>query len=344
MKINHTIGGIWLIILLAISGVSFGTQNKLTNSPDGSIRFESTTVNFGEIKRGEKKTASFPYRNGGKGVLVIQGVQTPCDCTVVTSAKGQSTAPGESGVIEIIFDSTDYSGQVAKAVTVITNERAMPDRTLTLTALVNSEVIVDPPLADFGEVFVGDTPEKSLRLKGNFSRPLVIEKVRANEDFFAVTTEKSGTDWIVRIALKSKIPIGFLKDTIYIKNNSSALPEIPIPVRSTVKGPIDVSQNYVEFGSIGRQEKSDRELTLTSKENFEIDGTKVEVLVNGSKITTQKSPLVIRHDGKSSLSKRLTMSLQNDGTNSGSVHGKVNLETNSEKQPSIVIDFYAFFK
>jgi hypothetical protein len=63
-----------------------------------------------------------------------------------------NTGPQESGAIDVTFDTTDFNGPVVKTITVMTNERHVPDRTLSIKATVVSEFEVNPPLADFGSV------------------------------------------------------------------------------------------------------------------------------------------------------------------------------------------------
>lgn len=329
---------------IALSPISAGTRNKITNEPAGVISFENSFVDFGTIKRGQKQTAKFVYKNTGSGPLIIQGVQAPCDCTTVEASKGKPVLSGDSGVIEVLFDSTDYTGRVTKAVTVVTNERAMPDRTLTISALVNSEIDAEPPLVDFGEVVINQVPQQQIKIKNLMKSDLKIEKLRYNEDYLDVGYNKEGKDWVLQVKLKPSAPIGFLKDTIYVKNNSSALPELPIPVRATVKGQINSSPAYIEFGSIASKDKSTRQISLTSSEAFDISSNKIEILINGSKRDDADRFLKVGAAAGDKNGKKITLDLSNPGTAPGSVHGKVSLETTNPQQKYLTIDFYAFFR
>lgn len=320
------------------------SRNRLTNEPSGVITFESGIVDFGSIKRGQKMKGTFHFKNTGSGPLIIQGVQAPCDCTTVEASKGKAIHPGETGLIEVMFDSTDYSGKVTKAVTVVTNERAMPDRTLTVSALVNSELEADPPLVDFGEVVINQAPQQQLKIKNLMKSELTIEKLRYNEEYLDVGYAKDGRDWVVHVKLKATAPIGFLKDTIYVKNNSTALPEMPIPVRATVKGQIASSPAYIEFGSVAPNDKSSRQITLTSTDAFDITSNKIELLVNGTKRDVSEKFIKVGVVPADKNGKKITLDISNPGNIPGSVHGKVALETTNPQQKQITIDFYAFFR
>ena len=325
-------------LLAAVNG------GRVSLEPTGTISFNKTSVDFGTIKRGEKLTAKFFFTNSGPGSLLIQGVQAPCDCTTVEAFNGKTFAPGESGTLIVSFDSTDYSGHVTKALTVITNERAMPDRTLTLSALVNSDIEAQPPLVDFGEVFVNQTPSQKIMIKNYMKGDLKIERLRFNEDVLEATMAKENKDWTIQVKLKPTAPIGFLKETIYLKNNSASLEEMPIPVRATIKGQIALTPTYIEFGSVAQNEKSSRQMNLIGIDNFDIATSRVELNINGNKAEDSEKILKVNLTPGDKNNKKVSLELINPGNKTGSVHGKVHFETNNPQQKNLAVDFYAFFR
>jgi hypothetical protein len=319
-------------------------SNKLTNEPAGVISFEKPVFDFGTVKRGQKLTAVFQFKNIGQGPLTIQGIQAACDCTTPETVKGKIYAPGDRGSIEVIFDTKDYTGRVSKAITVITNERSMPDRTLTIAATVNSEINATPPLADFGEVVLNQSPEQVIRVKGNTKNELRIDKIRFNQELFEVNYRKDGQDFIITVKLKANAPIGFLKDTIWVKNNSSALPDMPIPVRATIRGEIALTPAYVEFGSVLASEKSQRQISITSASAFDITNNRIEMNVNGTKTNVGSDLMKVEVTKTTKNEKKVKLELKNPGNQPGSVHGKITLETSNPQQKSLTFDFYAFFR
>jgi len=69
------------------------------------MTFDQMKLDLGDVKRGEVKEFEFPFVNTGDGSLKIDLVSS-CDCTTTKYPKGE-IAPGESGVIEVVFDSTE---------------------------------------------------------------------------------------------------------------------------------------------------------------------------------------------------------------------------------------------
>ncbi len=68
------------------------------------MHFDERVVDFGKVKKGEKRTHVFRFTNRGDVPLTIDLI-TACDCTSIEYEEGKTYAPGESGEIKIVFDS-----------------------------------------------------------------------------------------------------------------------------------------------------------------------------------------------------------------------------------------------
>ena len=75
---------------------------------------------FGVIIQGEQVTHIYKFTNSGKTDLVISNVKASCGCTIPSYDK-EPIKPGESGKIEIVFNSTGRSGKQHKTITVLAN-------------------------------------------------------------------------------------------------------------------------------------------------------------------------------------------------------------------------------
>ncbi len=69
------------------------------------LTFHQNTIELGKITRGDKKTTQFKFTNTGTETLEIDLV-SGCECTTLDWTYGQ-IGPGEKGVIDVIFDSTE---------------------------------------------------------------------------------------------------------------------------------------------------------------------------------------------------------------------------------------------
>jgi len=308
------------------------------------IRFDSTSMDFGMVSRGQKLSHTFRFSNVGKAPLVIHGVHAPCGCTVADVNTAKSYQPGDSGVVEVAFDTTDFSGPVTKIVTVMTNEKHLPDRNITLRATVVPEFKIDPPLADFGDVIVGKGAETSLIITPASGFSPVFEKLRFDAENLDANIIQDGSKWTLSIKLKPAARTGFYKSTLFAMNNSKSLPELPIPIRASVKGPIEFTPRYLEFGTVTQTESQKRSLTLRGTQDFNINSTRVELNVNGDRVKDSAGAIKVEVVPSDVQKKVVSIEVLNNLKKIGSVHGRIFLETSDAAQKEIAVVFYAFFK
>ena len=115
-----------MLLVLSACGGQNGSQEAEDGWQDRAAQtavseavmlFDTLEHDFGTIIEGEKVVCYFDYVNGGEADLVITSVEATCGCTT----PGWSSEPlksGESKKLEIIFDSSGYSGIQRKVVTV----------------------------------------------------------------------------------------------------------------------------------------------------------------------------------------------------------------------------------
>ncbi len=88
------------------------------NAP--AFKFEKESYDFGQITQGEKVTYDFKFKNIGKSPLIITNATATCGCTTPEYPKGP-VAPGENGMIHVVFNSATKSGMQNKIVTITAN-------------------------------------------------------------------------------------------------------------------------------------------------------------------------------------------------------------------------------
>lgn len=69
------------------------------------MKFETKTVDFGIVKKGEKKSYSYKFTNSGNAPLVVE-IVSGCECTTIEWTRGE-IPPGGKGTIDIIYDTKD---------------------------------------------------------------------------------------------------------------------------------------------------------------------------------------------------------------------------------------------
>ena len=107
-----------------------GNTKSATADYDKSVgprfQFEETEHNFGKLIQGEKVSYSFRFTNTGGSDILINKVSTSCGCTVGNYPK-TPIKPGESGSIDVTFNSYHKKGHQNKTVAIMANTE--PNRT-----------------------------------------------------------------------------------------------------------------------------------------------------------------------------------------------------------------------
>lgn len=123
------------IFVYATLKEDFSKWNKRELKKAPRISFDKKSVDFGSVKTGAIKTASFTLTNTGKSVLKIHKTNAVCSCTVLNDLK-KEIQPGESVIFSVAFDTVFKSGKQTKAITFYTNDPENPVVEITVQAVV----------------------------------------------------------------------------------------------------------------------------------------------------------------------------------------------------------------
>lgn len=123
-------------------------QAPVANKPDYQVKAEGmsrTTIefaaenyDFGQVMQGEKVPHKFKFTNTGAEPLLITNVKPSCGCTA-SSYSDELVAPGETGYIDVEFNSAGRTGMQNKQVVVTGNFDGSITRTLRLSGEVVRE-------------------------------------------------------------------------------------------------------------------------------------------------------------------------------------------------------------
>ncbi|MEK6477702.1 DUF1573 domain-containing protein [Catalinimonas sp. 4WD22] len=94
-----------------------------TDAPQGDapkFEFEESSYDFGSITEGDVVEHIFKFTNTGEAPLVIQSASASCGCTVPSYPR-EPVAPGESGEIQVKFNSANKPGIQNKTVSITAN-------------------------------------------------------------------------------------------------------------------------------------------------------------------------------------------------------------------------------
>ncbi|WKN45551.1 DUF1573 domain-containing protein [Tunicatimonas pelagia] len=84
------------------------------------FEFEELNYDFGTITEGEIVEHTFTFTNTGEAPLVIQSTSASCGCTTPSYSR-EPVAPGETGEVQVKFNSQNRPGVQNKTITITAN-------------------------------------------------------------------------------------------------------------------------------------------------------------------------------------------------------------------------------
>jgi len=111
-------------------------EATIANPP--KVEFENTDFNFEPVNEGDKIEHVFTFKNTGTSDLYIRKTRASCGCTAISSSTAP-IAPGQTGTINAVFNTSGKSGNQNKIITVITNDPSNSKILLKMVGTVNSK-------------------------------------------------------------------------------------------------------------------------------------------------------------------------------------------------------------
>lgn len=240
--------------------------------PQSEYRFEP-------VPAGSRVKHSFKIENRGDAELVIERVIPSCGCTASTASRNKIPA-GQSAELNVEFDSTGFSGEKLKTVTVVTNDPHHSSVTFTLRGKVEEDVTIRPARISFDEIsrsdLEGARQEVTVTVREgsgtvitgikNLSRNLAVEEL-----------DGSLTSRRFKVGLSSLAKEGEIRDRVIIEVSRAGRPHmLNLPVFAVVNGDYKAIPSSLSFGVIDPNVVAEREIVVkaTGKAPLDILGVR----------------------------------------------------------------------
>lgn len=292
----------------------------------------------GTVAKGEKIVNDFVIRNEGDAVLEITNVQPACGCTVAEFDK--TVAPGQTGKIHAVVDTTTFNGPISKGVSVFSNDPDTPQLELTVRAKVEPYVSVKPGYARYitvqGEPLEGSIAQTIWVPDGT---PMDITGVDSPWPFLKVSyreakpdervTDAKGKVWRVEMNLSNDAKVGPLSDYVTIHTNHPKQKIVQIPVSGFVRPVIAVTPPVADFGKVELKQPLRKALNIRNFATEPIKITSIEQNLKG--IDAKLEPL---EEGRE-YQVRLVL---DPSLAKGPFNGKITIHTDSPKVPLLEVE------
>ncbi len=160
----------------------------LTASAQGRMAFDAETHDFGRLSEEEPGRHTFRFTNVGDAPLSLVEVESTCGCTVPEFTPG-AVAPGETGIVDVRYDTEGRPGPFESAVRVVTDGAEPQDAVLRISGVVQPALAASGTRVgalafetvdkDLGELGPDGVLQTSIQFANAGVRPVRVERVEA---------------------------------------------------------------------------------------------------------------------------------------------------------------------
>jgi hypothetical protein len=293
----------------------------------------------GTVATGSEIIHDFVIQNQGSAPLEITDVRPACGCTVAQFDR--VVAPGASGKVHAVLDTSTFAGAIAKGITVLTNDPARPRLDLTVKAEVQPHLIADPGFARFVQPQLSDPGVVEQRVWTPSFDGLELRKVTSPYPFLTVThrriTEQAGLhekgvgpQHELTLELDyTKAPIGSLAGYVVVETNHPQQAELKLPVSGFVRPLVVATPDTADFGALVLDEDG-ASGTLVLK-HYGVD----PLVIRGAEATVPHVEVAVE-EVEPGRQFNVTVQLPPDMPK-GSFDGFIRLSTNNPRKPTVEI-------
>lgn len=143
--------------------------------------------NWGDVRLSEGPLkATIKIKNSGDKELIVQNVKPSCGCTTAPLDKDR-LKPGETANVDVTLKISN-GGKISKSIRIASNDPAVPNKMLTITANVIEMLKIEPnSYIRFKELQVGKESMATVSLFNNDKIPMKISKTAHEPSYMIVS-------------------------------------------------------------------------------------------------------------------------------------------------------------
>lgn len=347
------------LVVAAGASVSLWSSGLLTPDPGGPrLAFAETEFDFGEVNEGDTVVHRFKFANTGAedlrlDPLVVTEVHASCSLpnallvNVPTFGDDDTVVVKPGAANEVVltlntdgFAMAAFDGKFSQKVRIFTNDPRQPRALLHIKGMVKPVLKREPVEVQMGTVYKvkGESlpllpPVRLIPTPGNVVR---ITKVEANVPYLKpfVNPAQDGEGYVLSGTIDPSIPEGPLGDVhLTVHTDHPKRPTVVIPVSATVysERSIVASPDTVLFGVVKPGESLTSVVKLERVGDVSWKVLKTTGTADGVRLQTTIEPIT--------SGKELRLSFKAPDRPWESFGGSIEVTTDSQRQPKIVVNF-----
>jgi hypothetical protein len=235
------------------------------------------THDFGNVPRGAQLFHRFTITNIYAVRMEITEVKRSCDCVTATPAK-KVLEPRETTTIDLSMDAKRFTGAKSVTVRVTVGPEYVSSAELKVTANSRADVVFNPGQVSFGSVTRGQTPTQTIDVEYAGALKWEVREVVVGKDLPFQATAKEWyrragqVGYKVQVTLKADVPVGQLREYLYLKTNDPAGPTVPVLVEAVVQSAVTVTPAALSLGTVKAGEALTRRVVVRGARPFKVLG------------------------------------------------------------------------
>ncbi|GEM_PF-1810798 len=194
----------------------------------------SRLIDLGRVQEPQVIEETIRFVNVGNKPITIDQVRTTCACTAVQIVE-KVVSSGDTAFIGFTFNPRGYHGVVRKVITVMYEDRDIPEGKFVVQADVFSDLDVEPRFINFGAVKknADSVLSEYITLENNSKEPIHCHKVYTSDERLHVSAAsmviQPSKKYVMNITLKPEDP-GRHTFYVHIQTNNKMKPRINVPI------------------------------------------------------------------------------------------------------------------
>lgn len=291
--------------------------------------FDELSKDFGIVSRGSTLVHQFRIKNTTGQPVGISSVRVSCGC-VSASALKTYLQPNEETFVVARMDSTRFRGVKTVTIYVHFNKPKSEEVRLWVKANARDDFSISPDVLDLGTVRQG-LPKEAVTIVRFHGQPdLHIQDVHPDSNYLickVIEASRTGNECVyeLKATLRKDTPAGVWFSDIWLRTDSSQIPQVRVPVTLTVESYLSATPGQIQLGNIAKGEEVQRRIVVRGLSPFKI----VKVEGQGGAL----SPVDLSKEAKTVHV--LTVQIKSDGTKP--LPTGVLIQTDSKDQPQLEI-------
>jgi hypothetical protein len=267
------------------------------------LELATTEVDVGVMPNNALGRYTLPVKNTGDLPLLVQQVNTTCECTRgVLPEGGLTIPPGGEGSIEIVVDPYRIPGfHATRKLTIKSTDPVTPFLEFNVTSHIDPEVAFDRETIDFGMVPKGESRTMTARMRQVREEAVTLERADGRGPFEEVVdrgelvgevvpvpeaewTNPGKAEYDIHVRLTELAPSGKFNGRLYLTTNVNRLKALSLQATAEISAPYTVAPGQGDVLAVPNKPESSAAITLTGPEGIGIgivrfDAAKYEATV-----------------------------------------------------------------